>query len=114
MLTVRTGFERSRRLTRPLVLCGLAWLAPAVFVSWGSLLAVGHSVTTGDGLEPVLGSTGELDRFGGWKAKRFDATGFFRTQYDGRRWWLVTPEGHEELTAHIPKQLPDVERACAR
>jgi len=32
-------------------------------------------------------------RFGGWKEKRFEATGYFRTQHDGRRWWLVDPEG---------------------
>mgnify|MGYP000932434756 CR=1 FL=1 len=31
--------------------------------------------------------------YGGWNAKRFDATGFFRTQHDGRRWWLVDPQG---------------------
>ena len=24
----------------------------------------------------------------------FDRTGFFRTQHDGRRWWLVDPDGH--------------------
>jgi hypothetical protein len=31
--------------------------------------------------------------YGGTKAKRFDATGFFRAQHDGARWWLVDPEG---------------------
>ncbi len=34
-----------------------------------------------------------LSRFGGWKEKKFKATGFFRTQNDGTRWWLVDPEG---------------------
>jgi hypothetical protein len=33
-------------------------------------------------------------RFGGTKARTFDATGFFRAQNDGTRWWLVDPEGH--------------------
>ena len=33
-------------------------------------------------------------RFGGWTGKRFDATGFFHATHDGRRWWLVDPEGH--------------------
>ncbi|HML49504.1 MAG TPA: beta-galactosidase, partial [Clostridia bacterium] len=33
-------------------------------------------------------------RWGGWKAKRFDATGFFHTHHDGRRWWLVDPDGY--------------------
>lgn len=31
--------------------------------------------------------------YGGWTEKRFEATGWFRTQYDGRRWWLVDPDG---------------------
>ena len=39
-----------------------------------------------------------LDRFGGWKAKQFDATGFFHTHHDGLRWWLVTPDGHPFLS----------------
>ncbi len=34
------------------------------------------------------------DRFGGWTQKKFTATGFFRTEHDGDRWWMVTPEGH--------------------
>jgi hypothetical protein len=34
-----------------------------------------------------------FSRWGGWTAKRFRASGFFRTHHDGRRWWLVDPEG---------------------
>lgn len=30
---------------------------------------------------------------GGYRGDRFRATGYFRTQFDGRRWWLVTPDG---------------------
>lgn len=33
-------------------------------------------------------------RWGGWLAKRFDATGFFHTHHDGKRWWLVDPDGY--------------------
>ncbi len=33
-------------------------------------------------------------RYGGTKAKRFDATGFFHVRHDGRRFWLVDPDGH--------------------
>lgn len=40
----------------------------------------------------------ELSQYGGWKAKRFAATGFFRTQHDGERWWLVDPDGYAFLT----------------
>jgi hypothetical protein len=32
-------------------------------------------------------------RWGGSASLRFDATGWFRTHHDGRRWWLVDPEG---------------------
>jgi len=39
-----------------------------------------------------------FDRFGGWKAVRFERGRFFRTHYDGKRWWLVTPEGHGFLS----------------
>jgi len=32
-------------------------------------------------------------RFGGFTAKKFEATGYFRTHHDGKRWWLVDPDG---------------------
>ncbi len=35
-----------------------------------------------------------FSRWGGDAGVRFDATGVFRTEHDGRRWWLVDPEGH--------------------
>ena len=31
--------------------------------------------------------------WGGWKAKPLGEKGFFRTHHDGRRWWLIDPEG---------------------
>ena len=41
------------------------------------------------------GSTpSDRDRYGGWTGKSFAATGFFRTEHDGERWWLVTPDGN--------------------
>lgn len=33
-------------------------------------------------------------KYGGWKNKQFEATGFFRTHHDGTRWWLIDPEGY--------------------
>lgn len=36
----------------------------------------------------------EYSRWGGWKDRRIEATGYFRTHHDGRRWWLVDPDGH--------------------
>jgi len=32
--------------------------------------------------------------YGGIKEKQFNASGFFRTQHDGKRWFLVDPEGY--------------------
>jgi len=34
-----------------------------------------------------------LSRWGGDLTRRVKATGFFRTHHDGRRWWLVDPDG---------------------
>jgi hypothetical protein len=35
-----------------------------------------------------------ISRWGGWKERQVEATGFFRTHHDGDRWWLVDPEGY--------------------
>ena len=35
-----------------------------------------------------------FSRWGGWKSRKLSAgTGFFGVQHDGRRWWLVDPDG---------------------
>jgi len=34
-----------------------------------------------------------FSHYGGRRERPFEATGFFRTHHDGRRWWLVDPEG---------------------
>jgi hypothetical protein len=33
-------------------------------------------------------------KFGGYTGLKFNATGYFHTHYDGKRWWLVDPEGY--------------------
>jgi len=41
-------------------------------------------------------------RWGGWKAKRIDkGSGFFRMHHDGRRWWLLDPDGHAFWSAGL-------------
>lgn len=40
-------------------------------------------------------------KYGGWKAKQFGATGFFRTYHDGKRWWLVDPEGYAFVSVGV-------------
>jgi hypothetical protein len=39
--------------------------------------------------------------FGGLKALRFEATGFFRVQHDGRRWWFADPDGYAFLSSGV-------------
>ncbi|KAA9037774.1 hypothetical protein FW778_16940 [Ginsengibacter hankyongi] len=36
----------------------------------------------------------ELDSYGGWKVNRSKATGFFRVEKKGDRWWIVDPDGY--------------------
>jgi hypothetical protein len=50
-----------------------------------------------------------LDRSGGWREKQFRATGFFRTEHDGERWWLVTPEGHAFYSVGVDCVRPNSE-----
>ncbi|MDG2167646.1 MAG: hypothetical protein P8L44_06935 [Opitutales bacterium] len=42
----------------------------------------------------VAGQQPDLDTFGGWKGKSFEATGYFRMESGEDRWWLVSPEGN--------------------
>ena len=40
-------------------------------------------------------------KYGGWTAKQFESTGFFRTHHDGNRWWLVDPEGYAFVSVAV-------------
>ncbi|MCL6431078.1 MAG: hypothetical protein K6V36_09480 [Anaerolineae bacterium] len=50
-------------------------------------------------------------RWGGWARRRVDGTGFFRTHYDGRRWWLIDPDGHPFWSAGVDCVRVDTEAA---
>lgn len=50
----------------------------------------------------------EWSRFGGFKRLRFNATGFFRTHHDGKRWWLVDPEGYAFVSAGVTCIRPTI------
>jgi len=43
----------------------------------------------------------EWSAFGGWKQLRFKPKGFFYTHHDGRRWWLVDPDGYAFISAGV-------------
>lgn len=47
-------------------------------------------------------------QWGGGSDQKFEATGFFRTQYDGERWWLVTPNGRPFWSAGINQVQPRI------
>ena len=47
--------------------------------------------------------------WGGWRERRVEATGFFRTHHDGARWWLVDPEGHYFWSAGLDCITPNVQ-----
>ncbi len=65
------------------------------FIKASTTAAVGYSLL---GAHPLFGANAsERDRFGGWTGKKFEATGFFRTE-KADRWWLVTPEGNAFLS----------------
>jgi len=49
----------------------------------------------------------ELSEYGGWVKKQFKATGWFRTEQDGDRWWLVDPLGYAFVSAGIDCVAPD-------
>ncbi|NNN21454.1 MAG: hypothetical protein HKL80_05560 [Acidimicrobiales bacterium] len=42
----------------------------------------------------------------------FRATGFFHTAFDGKRWWIVTPDGHPFYISGVDHvdPAPDVDR----
>ena len=49
----------------------------------------------------------ETDRFGGWKTGTdYGATGFFRVQKIGSRWWMITPEGNLYLSKGVTSFAP--------
>ena len=38
---------------------------------------------------------------GSWYGKKFQRSGFFRTEFDGNKWWFVTPEGNGFISLGI-------------
>ena len=65
----------------------------------------GTSAAAPGGIRPPT-ATAKFDRYGGDLSVRLHATGRFRTQRVGGRWWLVTPEGHPYWFAGIANADP--------
>lgn len=53
------------------------------------------------------GDSVRLDRYGGWEGERLGATGFFRTERLGGRWWLIDPDGHRYLSIGLNTVTPN-------
>lgn len=46
------------------------------------------------------------DKYGGWKVGNNAATGFFRVEKIGGRWWLITPEGNLYISKGVTAFSP--------
>ncbi|MEK3888624.1 beta-galactosidase [Bacillus sp. FSL K6-3431] len=51
----------------------------------------------------------DWSKYGGWRNKQFEGTGFFRTEHDGKRWWLVDPEGYAFWSTGLDCVRPEVQ-----
>jgi hypothetical protein len=81
--------RKTQRFTR----VGLGTAFPALFML---------SLAGGVAASQKVGFAAErLDRFGGTKTVQSEATGFFRVEEIGDRWWFVTPEGNGFLSAGV-------------
>ena len=49
-----------------------------------------------------------LSRYGGWKEKQVEATGFFHVKKIGNRWWAVDPEGYLYINIALNSIRPGV------
>ena len=51
-------------------------------------------------------SPDELSKFGGWAKHKVAKTGFFHLITEGKKWWLVDPEGHLYLSIGVNSVEP--------
>ena len=83
-----------RRILLTLVLLGARVAEAAEAEVWdGRGWEKRPAVTLGEVPGFTPGQPVPLDRYGGWTARTFRATGYFRTEHAADRWWLVDPDG---------------------
>jgi hypothetical protein len=70
------------------------------FIKLSSLMSLNLYIGT-NSCTNASGPSTVYDSYGGWKEKKLLKTGFFHTEHDGERWWLVTPEGNAFLSFGI-------------
>lgn len=76
------------------------------FLVYGLMLFASVSISTvaaaqADPAKAASMTSGGLDRYGGWRAVKSDATGFFRVAELDGRWCFITPDGHAFISAGI-------------
>ena len=59
------------------------------------------SMRTNEAIAAVASFPDDWSVYGGWKQLRFTPKGFFSTHNDGRRWWLVDPDGYAFISAGV-------------
>lgn len=50
----------------------------------------------------------DYSKWGGWKKKRFEARNFFKTIFDGKRWYFVDPDGYAFWSSGLNCVRPEV------
>jgi hypothetical protein len=55
-----------------------------------------------------------FSRWGGWLDRQWQASGFFRTQFEEGRWWLVDPDGHPFWSAGLDCVTTVIDSAYTR
>ncbi len=93
--------EKPQRLTSPILPAGelLDGLGQSAIRSWpgktGGTDELGRRLNAQAETAAEAAWPAHFSRFGGWKEnKAREGNGFFRTHHDGRRWWLLDPDGY--------------------
>ena len=58
-------------------------------------------ITLSDKQIPSPKATVNLSQYGGWMEKRLKPTGFFHTQKQNDRWWIIDPDGYAFISIGI-------------
>ena len=58
-------------------------------------------ITLSDKQIPSPNATVNLSKYGGWMEKRLKSTGFFHTQKQNDRWWIIDPDGYAFISIGI-------------
>jgi hypothetical protein len=99
MTAIQASMDQPLKLTDPLLTCGLLLdeFGQSSLHSWPGRTLNRAELNTRlkSQLEaaPQQRLPEHFSRWGGWKDRRVEPTGWFHTHHDGKRWWLVDPEG---------------------